>query len=127
MVKKSRVINSAQNEGVCYIKEFNVGESERPQKYWVPGEVLGWSNISVEINCNGATGTSGDVEIMETNVSSGVQNRCYTTTEVLTIAENSKGYVKLTNILSNYIALDFSGVTFGTSGTIEIIVTGKRG
>lgn len=113
------------NHGMIAERTFNLAE-EKPRKFLISPNFLRYTNISVEIVCEGATATSGNVTIHETNNSQGGNNGNYTTASVVALGVNSETYTKVNDILSRYIALEFPG-TVGVVGKITVRIVGKQG
>jgi hypothetical protein len=115
---------SSDNHAAVIERTFDLA-NERPGKYLsTPSDFLRYTLFSVEVVCVECTGTSGNVTIHETNLPNGQGDGVYTTGVTVATGVNSSTYSKVTNILSNYLAVEFPA-TLGTVGHLTIRIVGK--
>lgn len=95
-----------------------------PSGILVGPSMLEFSKIAVEVVCVEATGASGSVTVYESNVK-GTLDNAYTTAVTVATGVNVSNIGKYMDFLSEFVVLDLSSLTLGTSGTMTIRIIAK--
>ena len=116
--------HSKDSEGSAHRITFDLA-TNKPSKTLMPKQhnFLQYKNVSVEIICEGCTGTSGDVKLQESNDKGSHQ---YDTTLTVALGVTTANYTKVLDMLATDIVLDFSTATLGSVGKMIITITGKE-
>lgn len=119
-----QIDHAQDNQGMMAEISYNLA-TEKPNKVLISPAFLFYKTCSVEVQCIGCTGTSGDVTLFETNNQQGSTTGSYTTGVTVALGVDSQNYSKVLNMAARHLALEFPS-TLGILGKLIIRIVGKN-
>lgn len=123
--KKQVIGEHSANIGVLTHYQIDLDKKQGFGGGTIIADLLGYKLASVTISTTQATGTSGTIPIKQSNE---IQGQLFnlSSPKQVTLGENVNDGAFDITVSGQYLILDLSAVTFGSTGKIDIKIVGKR-